>query len=287
MKTALTALALALATVACAPTRPPQELLAARQSYQQASQTPGVELAAGELYDARNALQAAEKKFVDSPGALETRDLAYIAQRKAIAAQARAAALASIDQAETAQREARTMREQQAQANRIALEQAKGALSTAQQQAESERRARVEAEKRAQDALMRIQGIESRISERGLVLTLSGSILFQTGKSTLLPMARARLAAVARALKEDKRSIAVVGHTDSRGSDEANMKLSQSRAEAVRSYLTTQGIDPGRVAAQGAGETQPIADNATPEGQANNRRVEIILESPRDGAPIR
>src|SRR6185369_14983622 len=112
-----------------------------------------------------------------------------------------------------------------------------------------------------------------------LVLTLSGSVLFASGKSVLLPMALTRLSEAAKALKEDGRSITIIGHTDSQGSDESNQKLSVARAEAVRKYFVTQGLPGDRVKAEGAGESQPIADNATPEGRANNRRVEIVLEN--------
>ena len=84
----------------------------------------------------------------------------------------------------------------------------------------------------------------------------------------------------ARALKEDGRSITIIGHTDSAGSDAANQKLSEARAEAVRTYLVSQGIPADHVKSEGAGESQPVADNKTPEGRANNRRVEIILQNP-------
>ena len=70
-------------------------------------------------------------------------------------------------------------------------------------------------------------------------------------------------------------NIEVAGHTDSRGSDEYNMKLSQRRAEAVRSYLVSKGIASDRLSAKGYGESQPVADNATDEGRFQNRRVEL------------
>lgn len=71
-------------------------------------------------------------------------------------------------------------------------------------------------------------------------------------------------------------NIEVAGHTDSRGSDKYNMKLSQRRAEAVRNYLISKGIAADRLTAKGYGESQPIADNATDEGRFKNRRVELI-----------
>ncbi|MBN8767369.1 MAG: OmpA family protein [Thiobacillus sp.] len=71
-------------------------------------------------------------------------------------------------------------------------------------------------------------------------------------------------------------NIEVAGHTDSRGSEQYNMKLSQRRAETVRNYLISKGIAADRLTAKGYGEAQPIADNATEEGRFKNRRVELI-----------
>jgi outer membrane protein OmpA-like peptidoglycan-associated protein len=71
-------------------------------------------------------------------------------------------------------------------------------------------------------------------------------------------------------------NIEVAGHTDSRGSDAYNMKLSQQRAEAVRNYLVSKGIAADRLSAKGYGESQPVAGNATDEGRFENRRVELI-----------
>ncbi|MBW8329398.1 MAG: OmpA family protein [Thiobacillus sp.] len=71
-------------------------------------------------------------------------------------------------------------------------------------------------------------------------------------------------------------NIEVAGHTDSRGSDEYNAKLSQQRAEAVRNYLVSKGIAADRLSAKGYGESQPVADNATDEGRFKNRRVELV-----------
>ena len=70
----------------------------------------------------------------------------------------------------------------------------------------------------------------------------------------------------------------VEGHTDSSGGDEYNLKLSRLRAEAVRSVLVAGGVSPERVESQGYGKTRPVASNATAEGKAQNRRVEIVLQ---------
>ena len=75
--------------------------------------------------------------------------------------------------------------------------------------------------------------------------------------------------------------IIAVGHTDSRGSDAYNQKLSQRRAEAVKKYLVGKGIEANRVYTEGKGEKQPVADNKTKEGKAKNRRVEIEVVGTR------
>jgi outer membrane protein OmpA-like peptidoglycan-associated protein len=76
----------------------------------------------------------------------------------------------------------------------------------------------------------------------------------------------------------DKTTISVAGHADSRGTDSYNMDLSQRRATSVSNYLASQGVDPARLRAIGYGESRPIGDNSTPEGQALNRRVEITID---------
>jgi outer membrane protein OmpA-like peptidoglycan-associated protein len=115
---------------------------------------------------------------------------------------------------------------------------------------------------------------------RGMVITLSGSVLFASAKAELLPSAQAKLSEVADALiKSDPDSKMVVeGHTDSQGPASFNQDLSQHRADAVRSYLTSHGVAPDRITAQGFGSSRPVADNNSAEGRANNRRVEIIVQ---------
>jgi outer membrane protein OmpA-like peptidoglycan-associated protein len=93
------------------------------------------------------------------------------------------------------------------------------------------------------------------------------------------PTAQTRLDQVAEALLATRERLLVVeGHTDSRGSDSYNLDLSQRRAEAVRSYLVSRGYASERIAARGIGKERPVADNESPEGRANNRRVEIIIQ---------
>jgi OOP family OmpA-OmpF porin len=94
-----------------------------------------------------------------------------------------------------------------------------------------------------------------------------------------LSSAQVKLDQVANALLSvSARNIIVEGHTDSRGSESYNQGLSQRRADAVRNYLVQRGYPSDRIQSRGKGEGSPIADNASSEGRANNRRVEIIIE---------
>jgi outer membrane protein OmpA-like peptidoglycan-associated protein len=95
----------------------------------------------------------------------------------------------------------------------------------------------------------------------------------------LLPSAQVKLDQVANALLAVRaRNLIVEGHTDSQGSEAYNQGLSQRRADAVRDYLVQRGYPADRIQTRGMSEGSPIADNASPEGRANNRRVEIIIE---------
>ena len=120
----------------------------------------------------------------------------------------------------------------------------------------------------------------SRREARGEVMTLSGDA-FASGQSALRPEARANLDRVIEFLsRSGGRSVLIEGHTDNRGSANLNQVLSQRRAEAVMRALAEEGIDPARMSAVGRGLDQPVADNASAEGRARNRRVDIILLDP-------
>ncbi len=144
---------------------------------------------------------------------------------------------------------------------------------------EAEREARIKAEKTAAAALASLDKFaQVKADDDETIITLNGSVLFETGKSKLLPAAEERLRAVARALKQQKnRTIQIAGHTDSRGATQMNEKLSLDRAKSVREFLVSHGVKPGMIEAVGRGEAQPVAENGTAEGRANNRRVEIIV----------
>lgn len=76
----------------------------------------------------------------------------------------------------------------------------------------------------------------------------------------------------------DVQSIKVIGHTDSQGTDEYNQKLSERRASSVVAFLLNQGLTPDKLTSQGKGESEPVADNDTEEGRAQNRRVELHIQ---------
>ncbi len=111
-------------------------------------------------------------------------------------------------------------------------------------------------------------------------LQLKEKVLFDTGKSTIKPESYALLDDVATALKghPDVKKVVIEGHTDSKGNKAMNTKLSQQRAEAVRTYLVNKGgVEADRLDAKGFGPTRPIADNKTAKGREENRRVEFVI----------
>ena len=118
-------------------------------------------------------------------------------------------------------------------------------------------------------------------ADGSIELIMPGNITFPTGQSAIKPDFFDTLNSVALVLKEyNKTSITVSGHTDNVGKDDLNLKLSQDRANSVAQYLSSQGVDGGRMNAVGKGKSEPIADNSTENGRAQNRRVEITINPP-------
>ena len=237
----------------------PNELVNARSAYQLASEGPAAQLAPAELHKAHEALVLAEQSFLKEPDSHKTKDLAYVAQRKS--EQAGALGAMAADKASKDKANADFQKKQTE-----IVKQGKQDLS--------------DSEKRTADALAALATLAAvKEEERGLVVTLSGSVLFRSAESTLLPSAQVKLGQVADALLAIRaRNLIVEGHTDSQGSESYNQGLSQRRADAVRDYLVQKGYPADRIQARGKGKGSPIADNASPEGRANNRRVEIIIE---------
>jgi outer membrane protein OmpA-like peptidoglycan-associated protein len=111
-----------------------------------------------------------------------------------------------------------------------------------------------------------------------VVLQDKGKVLFDFDKAVLKPEATRQLGVVLQALREQPTlKTQITGHTDGKGSDAYNMKLSQRRAESVANYLVQNGVSRQSIKTDWRGKREPIASNATDEGRAQNRRVEIIL----------
>jgi outer membrane protein OmpA-like peptidoglycan-associated protein len=219
-------------------------------------------------------------------------------------AEAQRRAQAEAEQRAEAERRSRAEAEQRAEAERRARAEAERTTAQAQQQtaqaeAEKARReaeeaegARLKAEQeraalRAQILQQLNMILETRETPRGLVVNIA-DVLFDTGKYTLKPLARERLAKVAGIiLGHPGLKLEVEGHTDSVGSDEFNQLLSEKRAATVRDYLVSQGIPMNSVVARGFGKTQPAAPNDTAAGRARNRRVELIVSGEVIGIQMR
>jgi len=262
-------LLMASALVACGGAAvPPQELNDARAAYAEAQKGPAADLAPAQLDTAKQALDAAQASFDQDGPSDKTKDLAYIAQRRAQIA----AAEGGREKAER-KRAAADKDFKNAQIQGLEnYQKTKEALA-------AEKAARVEAERKAAAAMASLNEIAKVKEEtRGVVITLSGSVLFATGKSDLLPIAKEKLNQVAKALTDQGfKSIEVQGYTDSVGSASDNEALSMRRAQSVRDYLVTRGVPSEKATARGYGASNPVASNSTPDGRAENRRVEIVV----------
>jgi outer membrane protein OmpA-like peptidoglycan-associated protein len=245
-------------------------------------------LTPAQLHVAQVSLTLAEKTYDDEGDSANARDRAYVAQRKAELAEIQAGLVAAQVRAQLAEQriEQAKLHQQQATQQDLSMTRAqlaneKQLLASQQAELESERQRRLEAERKAEQAMAQLASIASVKQEsRGTVITLSGAVIFASGKSELLPSARAKLDQVATALKESEPGtrFVVEGHTDSRGSAALNQDLSKRRADAVRQYLVSRGVPEDRISAEGRGASSPVADNETAEGRANNRRVEIVVQ---------
>ena len=116
-----------------------------------------------------------------------------------------------------------------------------------------------------------------RIGE-GIKITFSSGIMFDVDKAQVKDQYKGELSELARILnKYPDTNILLEGHTDSTGPEDYNLELSKDRAHSVALYLTTQQVDPARFTTTGYGESQPVASNETPQGRAQNRRVEVAI----------
>lgn len=296
----LLALAVAATLGACATTPPTNaDLTAAQAALREARAQPMAERAASvELQRADQALRAAEAEWANDRDVDDTRQLAYVAQRRAQIAQAVATQAQYEQRVSTASTErdrirlqARTQEAQAAaQQAQVAQQQAQAAqqqaraaqtqAATAQQaaQSESERAAALERD---------LKTLQGRATPRGMLVTLS-DVLFATGSADLQPGAQRTVAQLAAVLQQyPERKVRVDGFTDSVGSDESNLALSERRAQAFAQALIARGVPADRLIVTGRGEADPVADNSTPAGRQQNRRVEVLFSDGQGNFAVR
>jgi outer membrane protein OmpA-like peptidoglycan-associated protein len=260
--------------------------------------------------NAREAAQMAEDARIITYKRIEEEQLAnerrtkeeQLAQQRAAAEQAQASAQAAEAQraaaeaqraaAEQAQRDAQAASAQAAQ-DKAAAEAARAAAVAQQQQAEAvadrarqaaaqadSQRQQAEAEKTQMRERLRAQLnaiLETHETARGLIVNIS-DVLFDFNKYTLKPGAREKMAKVSGILLAyPALKLQLEGHTDSVGTDDYNMTLSQQRADAVRAFLAEQGVPQENITAVGLGKSDPVASNDTAAGRQQNRRVELVV----------
>jgi outer membrane protein OmpA-like peptidoglycan-associated protein len=289
----LTMLACALIVAACASVRASTELAEARTIYQRLVSEGADRRVEADLLRTNTAIANADAAFRESKAQQDVDVLGHIALRLAQTAEANNQRLLSGRLADSL-RTARLQRlltlseaqRSQLEASRQLSEQEIAALRAqnlaAEQRADSLRRAAEEANRRLNEALGQLRSLVAEITDlretqRGLVISLS-DILFDVGKSTVKPGSQANIGRIAVVLTQyPQHQILVEGHTDARGSEEFNLRLSEDRANAVRSALVAGGVDASKISAEGFGESQPVASNDTPAGRQQNRRVEIVI----------
>jgi outer membrane protein OmpA-like peptidoglycan-associated protein len=244
-----------------------------------------------ELDEAKQAIQGAEALWYEDEDTDEAEHQAYLVTRRVEIARAFTAGAKAMDEAEA------MARKREAVLLEIRTEEADRALAVAEKRAAEARldraaaeQARMEAERARAEATAlaerekklreELAELQAEKTERGIVLTL-GDVLFDVDQATLRPGATQNLYRLVTFLREyPERQVLVEGHTDSTGTEEYNLGLSQRRADAVVQFLTVNGVAPERTIARGYGKAYPVATNETSEGRQHNRRVEIVILDP-------
>jgi len=238
----------------CAASIPPAELIDARQAYSHASVGQAAQLVPAELEKARSALARAERSFRDDPNSFHTRDLAYIADRKAKIAEALAATFAN---------------------NATTAKANKDFKAT---QTEMARNGKPDDGSAVAHAILAKRAVVKK-GVHGLVISLSDSAMFSPEGSLLLPTGQKRLNGITSALLEiDGQRLTVECYTDAWRPSKRDQQLSQRRADAVRSYIISQGYPDALVQARGIDDPRLVEDNAGTGGQTDRPRLEIIID---------
>lgn len=231
-----------------------------------------------ELEKAESRLSEADKAMRERKEPVVVDHLAYLAKNHALTAEAdarkRVAELKTEEAGSERDRIRLQVRTTQLESEQRRSEQARLAAQQAQQSAQT---AQANADNAEARAAALAQELQAKQTERGLVLTL-GDVLFDTAQADLKPGAMPTIEKLGTFLQENpERRVQVEGFTDSIGADDYNLSLSQRRADAVRSAILSRGVPAERVAAQGFGESRPVAGNDNAGGRQMNRRVEIVI----------
>ncbi|MGD0526749.1 MAG: OmpA family protein [Polyangiaceae bacterium] len=276
-----------VAAAACGGERiPPKALVDARADFYQARDGMAGRLDPTDVHEADVALQRAERAFEQRPDEATTVDLAIVADRRALLATSVAATMKSEQDMQQASSQLEAWKTRELQSAQGRLSQTQQALGATQMQLDQQRAT-------AESQQQQLQALEAKLREaretiakiasvkdddRGMVITLPSEVLFKTAKFDLKPAAMAKLDVIADTLKQKEQPIVVYGFTDNVGTHDMNMGLSQNRAQSVRDYLVSKGVPADLVTAQGKGPDDPVADNTSIEGRAQNRRVEIVVQ---------
>ena len=262
--------AMALGALAACQTLPARDpaLDAAEREYREAAADPLVQRqATAELAQVRGLLTRAQRYYADEHNLEQTRHLAY---------------LASVDlqalRAQAARREAEAQIQQSgAERDRLRLQAREAELARARAGEQAARRTAADAQDQAARLQRDLAELDGRSTQRGLTVMLK-DMLFATGRAELQPGVRRSIDRLADVLRQyPERRVLIEGFTDSTGGRAMNQRLSQRRAESVRSALVRAGVAPDRVEVRAFGEAYPVADNATAAGRQQNRRVEILF----------
>ena len=227
-------------------------------------------------------------EITDAREAVERAEDARITSLRKQAAEQHAATVTAKDEAQQQAAQSQLQAQQaqlQAEHAQAAKAQADAARAQAEAQAAEAQAKAAEANKSAEDANAVRERLRQQLNSvlatsetaRGLIVNMS-DVLFNTGQYTLKPAAQISLAKVAGILLAyPGLNVRVEGYTDSVGSDTYNLTLSDKRAETVKNFLVAQGVSPNSISSQGFGKNDPVADNSTALGRAENRRVNMVV----------
>lgn len=264
-------LAVALTSIACTTPVPPEALVQAENAYGAASGDPQVaQNAPVQLYEAKKDLDRAQQLWQVDEDDPDVEHHAYLASKRIEIARELAAKRVADEEARALDRER----------DQTVIEARSRQVDVARVEAERARKREQEARETAASLEQQLAELQAKKTERGMVITL-GDVLFDFNRAELRGGTQQNLYRLVTFLRENpEREVLIEGHTDSVGSETYNLDLSRRRAEAVRGFLTTNGVEAARTAVRGFGESRPLASNESDAGRQQNRRVEVVILDP-------